>query len=394
MQNRQQTISARLEEYLPALREDVKYLHENPETANQEYDTTAFLTRKMAEMGIEVLPTKLETGLIAVIHGRPGGKTVGLRSDIDGLPVTEVPLGGTCSQRPGKMHACGHDAHMGALLGAAYALQQMKDSFTGDVVLVFQPAEEVGQGSRRILREGTLQSLHLDAMFGAHVFPNLPVGQIGLCAGPAMGALLNFSIVVRGKGAHAAMPHCAHDPVVASAAVVTALQTIASRRLNAMEPFLLSLCSIHGGTACNVIPDEVELKGSIRFANNDLFGQIQSWLEEISAAAAATYECTTSVTYLQEQTALVNSPELESAGKASAEAVVGAENVKTLGFWMVSEDFSYYDQLCPVWFYFSGCRTEQMQSALHSPLFHAYEPTILQSARLLAQSALEILDAE
>lgn len=394
MQREQKTVCALLDQFAPQLSTVRNELHETPELGMQEYETTKILRRILEEMGIEILPSGLETGLIGLVRGRSGGKTVALRADIDALPVTEVPWGGVCSKRPGMMHACGHDAHMAGLLGAAYVLQQMRDCFDGNVLLVFQPGEEPCEGAKKVIETGILQKYGTAAMFGAHVYPCMPEGTVAIREGFTMCALTNFCIRVQGRGAHAAMPHLANDPVVAGAAVITALQTIASRRMVATSPIILSVCCVQAGTAINVIPDAMEIKGSIRFADESMRETIKRWVEKIAQDTADAHGCTAEVSYLLQVPAVRNAPALTAIATAAAEKAVGRENVKAEEMWLGSEDFSYYGAIVPSWFFFSGCATPDMNAALHSPLFHASEQTVLNTAKLLANAALETLERE
>ncbi len=393
MQSRENMVSTLLERFAPQLCALRNELHETPEIGMQEYETTKILRRTLEQMGIEILPSGLETGLIAIIRGRAGGKTAALRADIDALPVTEVPLGGVCSKRPGMMHACGHDAHMAGLLGAAYVLQQMKECYDGNVLLVFQPAEEPCEGAKKVIDTGILQSYRPSAMFGAHVYPCMPEGTVAIREGYTMCAMTNFCIRVQGKGAHAAMPHLAHDPIVAGAAIITALQTISSRRMIATSPIIVSVCTVQAGTAVNVIPDSMEIKGSIRFADEQMRDTIKKWVEKIAQDTAAVYDCSAEVSYLLQIPAVRNDPALMDIAASAAEKAVGKENVRAEEMWLGSEDFSYYGSITPSWFYFSGCATPDMKAALHSPYFHASDATVLNTAKLLAHAALETLKA-
>lgn len=263
-----------------------RHLHQYPELSKEEFETTAFIKKCLKEKGIQIRPTALKTGVFADIAGESEGPAIALRADIDALPIEEKTGLPYASKHKGIMHACGHDFHTVALLGAAFLLKENQDSLKGKVRLLFQPAEEAGAGAAKVIEDGQLDGI--DAVIGLHNKPDIAVGTVGLKTGPLMAAVDRFKVEIEGKGAHAALPHNGFDPIVGASQLIVALQTIVSRNVNPLQSAILTVGKINGGSTWNVIPDTVVIEGTVRTFDSEVRNQVkQRFLavtEQISAA--------------------------------------------------------------------------------------------------------------
>ncbi|KIL33032.1 N-acetyl-L,L-diaminopimelate deacetylase -like protein [Bacillus subtilis subsp. subtilis] len=263
-----------------------RHLHQYPELSKEEFETTAFIKKCLKEKGIQIRPTALKTGVFADIAGESEGPAIALRADIDALPIEEKTGLPYASKHKGIMHACGHDFHTAALLGAAFLLKENQDSLKGKVRLLFQPAEEAGAGAAKVIEDGQLDGI--DAVIGLHNKPDIAVGTVGLKTGPLMAAVDRFKVEIEGKGAHAALPHNGFDPIVGASQLIVALQTIVSRNVNPLQSAILTVGKINGGSTWNVIPDTVVIEGTVRTFDSEVRNQVkQRFLavtEQISAA--------------------------------------------------------------------------------------------------------------
>lgn len=360
-------------------------LHQNPELSGEEIHTTQLLKEQLSRMNIETIDILSGTGVIGLIRGAYPGKTVALRADIDALPVQEDTTHTICSKNDGVMHACGHDIHSAALLGAAYALKSLQPTLHGNVLLIFQPAEETVSGAKAILESGIFDVIKPDAFYSMHVMPNIPAGHLGVRSGSIMAAQIGFEITVSGKGGHGSSPHTACDPIIAAARTVDALQSISARENDPFSPFVLSVCSIHGGSTINVIPDEVALSGSCRFLDNNRKQSILERIEQIATKTAEVHSCNAKIKFFRMLPALDNSPALLPVAQAAGETVFGKENVLWQSGMMASEDFALFAQIAPIFMYHVGVGGSY---PLHNSHFYVAEETAVQSAELLTQSAL------
>ncbi len=329
-------------------------LHAHPETAFEERHTADFVAGKLTEWGIEVHRGLAKTGVVGVLHGGAeggGGKTgagpagngqaIGLRADLDALHIHERNDFAHRSTIDGKMHACGHDGHTTMLLGAARYLAETRN-FGGTVYFIFQPAEENEGGGRVMVEEGLFERFPVAGVYGMHNMPGLAAGRIGLRAGPAMAAFDIFEITVTGDGTHAAMPHLGNDPVVIAARIVDAVQTIASRRCDPLDPVVVSVTQFHAGDTWNVIPEQAVLRGTARAFKPEVRDRIEAEIRKIAEGICAAHGAAVEIRYERRYPPLVNSePETEIAAGIAAE-IVGEANVE-LGAppLMGSEDFAY-----------------------------------------------------
>jgi len=373
------SLSARL----VALRRDI---HQHPELSFHESETANRLVAALRELGVADVRVVAKTGVIARVPGRNRkAPIVALRGDIDALPIQEATGLPFASQVPGVMHACGHDVHATWAVAAAALL--VASPADGDVLIVLQPAEETGKGALAILETGELDNV--SAMFGGHVDRRFPVGQVVADVGPLAASADMFEIEFIGGGAHGARPHEARDPIVALASVVTALQTIVARRLNPATPGVVSVGSIHAGTAPNVIPERAELSGTVRAVDPVSRELMLSEVKRISETIASGLGVEARVTLDLGTPPIVNPPTATAWARTAASAVLGAENVVPLGFLnMAGEDFAHYMERVPGCFLRIGAREpDGPVIPAHAPKFYAAEESIFVGAAVLAECA-------
>lgn len=315
-------------------------LHRHPELGFEERRTSERVRRELAGLGVEVRPCAIETAVVGLIRGVGGGPVTGLRADMDALPIEEQTGLPYASTVPGVMHACGHDGHTAALLGAARLLMERRDQLRGAVLLLFQPAEEGVRGARAMIAAGALNDPAPDAVFALHGWPSLPIGQIGWRVGPAMAAADRFSCEIRGRGAHAARPHASADPILAAAHAVVALQQVVSRRLDPLQPAVLSICEIRGGTAHNIIPETASFAGTTRSHDESVRRSIEGLMRGILEGICAASGCTFQLDYHYENPQLVNDRAMTELVRRAAGELFGPEAAVELPPSMGAEDFS------------------------------------------------------
>ncbi|MGX9221630.1 M20 aminoacylase family protein [Massilia varians] len=340
--------------YLPELQEIRRDLHAHPELCYEEQRTADVVAAKLTEWGIPIVRGLGVTGVVGIVKNGTSGRAIGLRADMDALPMQEINGFAHASRHPGKMHACGHDGHTAMLLGAAQHLAQHRN-FDGTVYLIFQPAEEGGGGARRMMDEGLFEQFPMDAVYGMHNWPGIPEGHFGVVAGPMMASSNEFRVSVRGKGAHAAQPHRGIDPVMVAVQIAQAWQTIVSREKNPLESAVLSITQIHAGSATNVIPDEAELVGTVRTFSYEVLDLIQRRMEEIATGVAAAFNASVDFNFKRNYPPLINHPEQTAFAVEAMRAVVGADRVDTkVEPTMGAEDFAFMLQEKPGCYVFLG----------------------------------------
>jgi hippurate hydrolase len=323
---------------ITTLRRDI---HAHPELCFEEQRTSDVVAKALTEWGIPVHRGLGTTGVVGIIKNGTSDRAVGLRADIDALPMTEVNTFAHASQHPGKMHACGHDGHTAMLLAAAKHLARHRN-FDGTVYLIFQPAEEGGGGAREMIKDGLFKLFPMEAIFGAHNWPGMQVGQFALKAGPCYASSNEFRIVVRGKGAHGAMPHLGVDPVPTACAMVQGFQTIISRNKRPIDTGVISVTMIHTGSATNVIPDSCEIQGTVRTFTTEVLDLIEQRMRDMAQSIARAYDCECEFEFQRNYPPTINhEAETNFAQKVLAE-VVGEANVLPFEPTMGAEDFSYY----------------------------------------------------
>lgn len=359
-------------------------LHSHPELSYEEYETTERIKRGLHAAGIEILQTPLKTGVVAIIRGAQPGKTYGLRCDIDALPImeeTELPYK---SEIPGKMHACGHDFHTAAVLGTALLLQERKEKLHGNVKILFQPAEESSHGAETVLQTGILSDV--EAIFGLHTAAYLPVGTLGIRAGSVMAAVDRFELNITGTGCHGGHPDEGVDTILVAASVIQALQSIVGRNLNPFHTGVVSVTRIHGGNTWNVIPDKVELEGTVRSMDKEDRVFIEKRMRGIAENTAAAYGAKAELLWYPGPPATVN----EETWSAFAEDVA-----KECGYEVVpqrnstgGEDFAFYLEKIPGCFINVGTGVGYPN---HHPQFYADEAALAPAAEYFARLLEEAL---
>lgn len=377
-----------MEGELRALKDE---LHRHPELSFQEVRTTALLKEKLDGLGLERVDLGMETGVVALLRGAKPGGTVALRADIDAIAQQEAPHDGALSCTDGIMHGCGHDFHTVGLYGAARLLAAQREALAGNVVFLFQPAEEVTQGAQAMLDHGLLDKLPEKPryLFGLHNRPELPTGTIAVMEGPVMAGKSHFTITLHGKSGHGGSPHKCTDVIVAGAAVVNALQTVVSRDTDPLDSVVCSVLSIHAGTPDNFVPDVLTMTGSIRFHQEWAHQKARRRLEELTTGVAAAYGCTADVAFHPGAPATVNSPELTALARKAALELVKPDKVAAPRPDMGSEDFAVFGQHIPAFFYWLGSGFPgQANPCWHNEHFRTDDSALPLAAALLAQSAL------
>lgn len=347
-------------------------IHAHPETAFEEKRTSDIVAEKLSDWGIEVHRGLATTGVVGTLKGSgDNGRAIGLRADMDALDIHELNDFDYRSRNDGKMHACGHDGHTAMLLGAAKYLSETRN-FDGTVYFIFQPAEENEGGGRVMVEEGLFEKFPVESVYGMHNMPGLPLGTIAMRTGPAMAAFDIFEITVTGKGTHAAMPQHGIDPVVISAEIVTALQTISSRIVDPLDPVVVSVTQIHGGDTWNVIPQEVVLRGTARTFSKEARDRVEADIRRIAEGVTATHGATAGLRYERRYPAVVNTDTATDLAAEVAAEVVGVEKVET--DWpplMGSEDFAYMLEAkpgCYIWLG-NGAEGEPGGCMVHNPSY-------------------------
>ena len=331
---------------IAAVRRDI---HAHPELCFEEVRTADVVAQKLTEWGIPIHRGLGKTGVVGIVHGRDGGASgrgIGLRADIDALPMQEFNTFAHASKYQGKMHACGHDGHTAMLLAAAQHFAKHRN-FDGTVYLIFQPAEEGGGGARVMIEDGLFEQFPMQAVYGMHNWPGMPVGTFAVSPGPVMASTSEFKITIRGKGGHAAMPHTGIDPVPIACQMVQTFQTIISRNKKPVDAGVISVTMIHAGEATNVVPDSVELQGTVRTFTVEVLDLIEKRMRQVAEHTCAAHDATCEFEFVRNYPPTINSPaEAEFARKVMV-TIVGEERVLAQEPTMGAEDFAYMLQAKP-----------------------------------------------
>ena len=364
-------------------------LHQEPELSLEERDTQAWLLHTLAALGATDVRKVGGTGLALHFGRGETDRTLLLRADMDALPIAEQTGLPFASRRPGHMHACGHDGHMASLLAVTRRLIAHGNEIAGHVVVAFQPGEEGGRGAVKMIEEGLLDGTWLDgvgpkvqAAYGLHLWSPLAVGVISCAAGPTMAAVDDFTVTVRGRGGHGALPHTADDAIVAASHIVVALQSIASRRTNPLEPVVVTVGSFHGGSAFNVIAEEVVLRGTVRSFGKALGENLPKWLEQIAHTTAAAHGTTATVDYKRYTVALHTDAAMAERIAYVAARTPGVTGVDRDLRMMAGEDMAYFLDAVPGCFFFVGCGGPQAEPH-HSPRFLVDEAALPVGANVM-----------
>lgn len=380
-----------IKDWLVEIRRD---FHQYPEFGMEEFRTMGKIVEYLEEMGIEYVKGVATTGIVGIIRGANPGKTVALRADMDALPIEELKDSPYKSTIPGKMHACGHDAHMAVLLGAAKLLNEMKDMLAGNVKLFFQPAEETLGGAKPMIEAGVMENPKVDGVFGLHVSSEIPIGEIKVKYGQMNASSDSIRIILRGKSSHGAYPHGGVDTIMMSAQVLSALQSIVSRNVDPRKSAVVTLGTINGGTQSNIIADKVELLGTIRTLDPEtrelVIDRIDRIVREISQSLGGSGQLIRKEGYA----ALINDDNMVDIAKVSGEEILGLEKVSlikdpSLGV----EDFSYFAQEAPAAFFNLGCRNEEkgIIHQAHYGLFDIDEDCLAIGVALQVSNVLSFL---
>jgi amidohydrolase len=393
------TIFNDVDEIMPGIVADRRWLHENPELGFQEHKTAEFVRQRLESLGVEDIRTGIAvTGVTGLIRGTAEGpgRTILLRADMDALPLTEENDVDYRSQSDGVMHACGHDAHTAMLLATARVLRDRRDEFSGTVKLLFQPSEEAnGGGAKPMIDEGVLENPHVDAVFGQHMASELPTGGVWITGGPVQASADKFTIRIQGKGGHGAVPHTAVDPVIVAMQIGTAMQTVVSRRVDSMASAVVSICTMHAGTAFNIIPDTAEIGGTVRTFDPGVRDLAQEEITRIAEGIAASMGASADVTYERGYPPTVNDEAMADLVRAAAAKAIGEENVHQMRPIMPAEDFSYFLIERPGTYFMLGCRNDEkgFNWPHHHPKFDLDEDSMQYGVATMAQVVLNYLNA-
>ncbi|MCU0237573.1 MAG: M20 family metallopeptidase [Acidobacteria bacterium] len=373
-----------------------RQLHRMPELCFQEKETSAFVAAYLKKLGLEVSTGIAGTGIKAVLRGGRPGAVVGLRADMDALPIVEATGLPFASQRPGRMHACGHDAHMTHVLAAAKLLAAVRDRLAGTVVFIFQPCEEGAPmketgGAERLIAAGILENPRLDALFGLHVLPDLPAGKIALRPGAIMANVSWIYVRIQGKAAHGAFPHQGIDAIFAAAQAVNQFQALISRYKDPGEKAVLTIGRINGGVRSNVIAESVEMEGTVRTFSDELENRIRLGMENILRGLETSLGVKTSLDFEKVNPAVMNDAGLHDLVLPVFRRALGKANVLTAEPLTIGEDFSLYSRRLPSLFFFLG---SGVGNALHSPAFTVDEGILKVAPALLAAAAFVYLETK
>lgn len=391
-------IDARARALRPKLIELRRDFHRHPELSNREERTGRVIAERLRALGLEVRTNVARHGVVASIRGGKPGPVIALRADMDALPIEDQLKTDYRSTVRGVKHACGHDAHMAILLGVAEVLTALRAELPGTVKLIFQPAEEsppVGEegGAPLMIKEGALDNPRPQAIFGLHVMPGIPIGEVSLVPGAFMASVERLQIDVHGKASHGAQPQEGIDAVVAAAAIVSELQTVRSRRVDPLDPIVVSIGQIHGGNRYNILADEVMMEGTIRTLEERTRTRVGALIQQLAEATAAAHGATATVTIRENARVTFNDPALVPQVEQSLGRVLGKEHVVRGRPQLVGEDFSYYQQVIPGVFFHLGVgnRDKGITALNHTAAFDIDEEGLVLGVRTLATVALDAL---
>ncbi len=377
-----------------------RFFHMNPELGNREVETAKLIRGKLESLGFEVRGEVAKTGVVAVLRGAQPGATVAVRADMDALPIQEATNLPFKSLNPGVMHACGHDIHMSVALGTAMVLATLKDKLKGNVCFIFQPAEEgVPQGEEGgadlMIREGVLDNPPVSAIFALHVWPE-NLGEVLVAPGIMTAASDLFSIAVKGKSAHGARPHEGVDAIVVAAEIVQALQTIVSRALDPTQPAVITIGTIAGGARPNIIADRVTLQGTVRTLGEENHKRIPALMEAMVKNIVEIYGATYEFEYKAAVPSVYNNPELAAAMRPTLVRLLGKDKVLEWKPQMIAEDFSFFAQKVPGFYFFLGVKSpaQAIAAPLHSPTFNPDERSLPIGIRIMTNLVLDALDTQ
>jgi hippurate hydrolase len=383
------SVDTALAESLTAWR---RHLHANPEISLQEADTAAFVQARLTELGVPFVANVGGHGVVATISRGSSNRSVGLRADMDALPIAETTGLAYASTRPGVMHACGHDGHTTSLLGAAALLARDTD-WTGTVHLVFQPAEEGSGGAKAMIADGLFARFPMERIFGYHNWPGLEPGTIAVHDGPVMAAGARIEIIVKGHAGHAALPHLTRDPMLASAHLLVALQSLVSRNVDPLDVAVVSICTMEAGTASNQIPEQAVMRGTMRSHRAEVRDAVEAGIRRIAAGIGQTFGMAIDVDIKHGVAVTANTP-AEADMAASAAAAAGLTVRRDVLPSMAGEDFGWFLHEVPGAFVWIGNGPSTPENALHNPGYDFNDTILPAAATCLASMAIRALQTE
>ncbi|MCQ6280021.1 M20 family metallopeptidase [Bacillus sp. EB600] len=363
--------------------EDRRYLHQHPELSGEEYETCKFIRNRIEALNIEILDFQ-PPSLIGFVKGTKGNKTVALRADIDALPITEEGDKTYISKNPGVAHMCGHDGHTAILLAVAEWISKNTQDIEPNIVLIFQSAEEISpSGADKLVKQGILKNV--DAIFGIHLWQGIDKGKIGLRPGPMMASVDDFEITIQGYGGHGSMPHETVDPIYIATHVIQSLQSIISRKVNPMDPSVISVGKIESGSTYNIIPDSAKIIGTIRTLSPEAVRTIHSQMVQLTEGICKAFGAIGKVNFITGTPPLVNDPKESEFVESIIRSIFGNEVFELVNPVMGSEDFSYYLQEKPGAFIFVGMNGEKSRYPHHHPKFDIDEDVFSEAILLLTE---------
>lgn len=365
-------------------------MHMYPELSNFEFDTTKNIKRFLSEIeGVEIISLGVETGVVAMIKGAKNGKTIGLRCDIDAINQEEAYVSEYKSKVPGVMHGCGHDFHTAALLGTVQIISRLKDNMSGNVVFLFQKAEETTTGAKEYIDSGLFDLIKIDYFFGLHNWPLVDSGKVICKKGALMSAKTNFEIEVIGRGGHGSMPHLNVDPIVCAATIVTSLQTVLSRNTDPFAPMVFSINYINGGSKQNLVVNNTVMSATIRSLDQKAMERAKERVEEIVKYTCKAYECEYKITYFEDIPVVYNTDKMYQLAYSAAKKIVEVENIIAINPTMASEDFALIMEKVPSFMYWFGSGTPgEKNEALHNAKFNADNSALKIASEVLASAAI------
>jgi amidohydrolase len=362
-------------------------IHRHPELGFQETKTSELIFNTLTELGYEV-SRMAQTGVVGLLRGGDETRTLGVRADIDCLPLQELNNVEYKSQYEGKMHACGHDGHTAIALATAKIIKARQNELKGNVKFIFQPAEEGPGGAEPMIKEGVLKNPEVNAIIGLHLWNSSPLGTLGIKAGPLMASADEFAITIKGKGGHGALPHETIDSIVVAAHVITALQTIISRNISPLEPAVLTIGKIEGGSNFNIIAESVQLVGTIRTFSNELRKKMEQRLEEVIKSVTSAFGATYELKFIPLYPPTINNAEMTELVKEAAIPVIGRERLNEDAMTMGAEDMSYFLQEVPGCYFFVGSANQEkgLDKPHHSPYFDFDETALSIGTQIMTNA--------
>ncbi len=393
--NLKQTIKDLTQKYYSEIVDIRRHIHQNPELSFEEHNTSKYICSKLDEYGIPYKSGYVKTGIVGTIKGKNAGKKViALRADMDALPIVENEGNPFKSCNKGVMHACGHDAHSASLLGTAKILNELKDNWEGTILLIFQPGEEKFPGGAKLMmEEGALDNPKPEIILGQHVLPDMDAGDVGFKEGMYMASGDEVYLTVKGKGGHAAMPHTLNDNVLIAANIIVSLQQIVSRMVPANIPTVLSFGRVIADGATNIIPEKVEIAGTLRTMDEEWRARIKTHIRKIASEMAESMGASCDVKINDGYPVVTNNAGITAQSYLAAQEYLGQDHVHKMDIRMTAEDFGYYTQKYPCTFYRFGVKqvNKKNTGGLHTPGFNLNESSLETSVGLMAYIAMDLL---